>query len=88
MSTLFGRVFRTSEVVASGYTPDGRPPKSLRDVPAREAATQKGDQFLSSSGCYASYEVRRVSLDKPVSTEDIQGFAAESKLKVKSRHLW
>jgi hypothetical protein len=53
-----------------------------KDVPAREGAAQKGiDQFLSSSGCYASYEVRRVPVDQPLSTEDIQGVAAESKLK-------
>ena len=60
-----------------------------KDVPRREEAARQGiDQFLSTSGCYASYEVRRVSLDKPLSTEDIQGFVAESKLKVNASLWW
>jgi hypothetical protein len=54
-----------------------------KDVSAREAAAQKGiDQFLSSSGCYASYEVRRVPVDKPLATGDIEAFVAASKLKI------
>jgi hypothetical protein len=54
-----------------------------KDVSARETAAQKGiDQFLSSSGCYTNYEVRRVPVDKPLSTDDIQAFAAASTLKI------
>lgn len=54
-----------------------------KDAPRREEAAGQGiDQFLSTSGCYTAYEVRRVPLETLLSTEDIQSFVAESKLKV------